>query len=135
MAMTTTERNQVAGRFLTVSRSPLVIGCIGSLWADSLTEAQADYILAFCGASGHTFHIVRDYPVSINRSLYNDFIVVEDSLTPERIKHHLDDHGVPGFISRGRIYADTMCANTSLFEEVEDLTGFTRSQLFAWLGY
>ena len=133
--MTTTERNQVAGRFLTVSRSPLVIGCIGSLWADHLTEAQSAYILGFYGASGHTYHVTQDYPVSINRSMYNDFIVVEDSLTPERIKEHLDEHGVPCFITRGHIYADTMCANAALFEEVEDLTGYTRARLFAWLGY
>lgn len=47
----------------------------------------------------------------------------------------LDAHRVPYIIRDGRIYADTMCAFTSLFEETEDLTDCTRAELFAWLGY
>lgn len=51
------------------------------------------------------------------------------------IKSVLDAHGVPNFIADGRIYADSMIAHTSPFEEIEDLTDYTRAELFAWLGY
>lgn len=53
----------------------------------------------------------------------------------ERIAEILTLHSVPYRIEGGRIYADTMAAGSTLFEEVEDLTGYTRSQLYAWLGY
>jgi len=52
-----------------------------------------------------------------------------------RIQSILNDHSVPNYIASGRIYADTMGACSAPFEEVEDLTDFTRPQLFAWLGY
>lgn len=52
-----------------------------------------------------------------------------------RIKSILDSHGVPCFISANRIFADSMGAFTAPFEEVEDLTDFTRAELYAWLGY
>lgn len=51
------------------------------------------------------------------------------------IKSILDAHGVPNFIADGRIYADSMMAHTAPFEEIEDLTDYTRAELFAWLGY
>ena len=44
-------------------------------------------------------------------------------------------HSVPHFTKDGRIYADSMIAHTELFEKVEDLTDFTRSELYSWLGY
>ena len=53
----------------------------------------------------------------------------------EEIARILDAHSVPYFIKDGRIYADSMIAFTALFEEVEDVTDYTRSQLYAWLGY
>jgi hypothetical protein len=52
-----------------------------------------------------------------------------------KIANILDAHSVPYFIKNGRIYADTMVAFSALFESVEDLTGWTRSQIYAWLGY
>lgn len=52
-----------------------------------------------------------------------------------KIQSILNDHGVPNFIADGRIYADSMVAFTALFEEVEDLTDYTRADLYAWLGY
>ena len=52
-----------------------------------------------------------------------------------KIRAILDAHGVPNFIAAGRIYADSMRAGTSLFEELEDLTDYTRAELYAWLGY
>ena len=53
----------------------------------------------------------------------------------DQIAHVLDLHGVPYYIERGRIFADTCEAFTDLFSEVADLTGYTVGQLFAWLGY
>lgn len=52
-----------------------------------------------------------------------------------KIAHILDTHSVPYFIKNGRIYADIMVAFSALFEGVEDLTDWTRSQIYAWLGY
>lgn len=47
----------------------------------------------------------------------------------------LTAHSVPYFVSGARIYADSMEAFTAPFEKIEDLTGYTRSELYAWLGY
>lgn len=52
-----------------------------------------------------------------------------------KIQAILDAHGVPNFIAAGRIFADSMGAFTAPFEEIEDLTDYTRAELFAWLGY
>ena len=52
-----------------------------------------------------------------------------------KIRSILDSHGVPHFISAGRIFADSMGAFTAPFEEIEDVTDFTRAELYAWLGY
>lgn len=56
-------------------------------------------------------------------------------MTAEKIAKILALHSVPFFLKGGRIYADAMIAGTALFEEVEDLTDYTRSQLYTWLGY
>lgn len=53
----------------------------------------------------------------------------------ERIAKILDLHFVPYYCQGGRIYADSMVAHTDLFEEVVDMTGYTRDELYAWLGY
>ena len=47
----------------------------------------------------------------------------------------LEQHSVPYFIKDHRIYADSMVAFSQLFETVVDLTDYTHSQLYAWLGY
>lgn len=52
-----------------------------------------------------------------------------------KIQAVLDAHGVPNFIAAGRIFADSMGAFTAPFEEIEDLTDYSRAELFAWLGY
>ena len=52
-----------------------------------------------------------------------------------KIQSILDAHGVPNYISGGRIYADTMEAYAEEFAAVEDLTDYTRADLLAWLGY
>ncbi len=47
----------------------------------------------------------------------------------------LDAHSVPHYTDNDRIYADSMESNTSLFEKVEDLTGYSLKRLRFWLGY
>ena len=71
------KRVNVAGRFLKVSDNPIVIGTIGNVYASELPKEQLEYIKAFCGAAGKHHKIVDDFPVSINRSMYNEFIVIE----------------------------------------------------------
>lgn len=43
----------------------------------------------------------------------------------KQISRILDSHGVPNYEKDGHIYADTMDAAKSLFEEVEDVTNWT----------
>lgn len=57
------------------------------------------------------------------------------NMKPEIIMKILDAHGVPYFTADGRIYADSMLADTKPFEVVEDLTGWTCARLYGWLGY
>ncbi|MBR1948369.1 MAG: hypothetical protein IKA30_01090 [Alphaproteobacteria bacterium] len=47
----------------------------------------------------------------------------------------LDNHSIPYYIKGDRIYADSMQAFTKLFENVVDLTDYTKSELYDWLGY
>lgn len=56
-------------------------------------------------------------------------------MTIEQIAKILTLHSVPHLIRSGRIYADIMTAFSTPFEETEDLTDYTSSQLYAWLGY
>lgn len=52
-----------------------------------------------------------------------------------RIKKILDAHSTPYYIKCGRIFVDSMFAFHKKFEVVEDVTDWSRSQLYAWLGY
>lgn len=56
-------------------------------------------------------------------------------MTIERIRKILDLHSAPNYTQNGSIYADSMEAGTEVFEKVENVTGWSRSQLYAWLGY
>lgn len=56
-------------------------------------------------------------------------------MTEKQITRILDQHSVPYMISDGRILADSMIAFTELFAETVDVTKYTKSQLYAWLGY
>ena len=53
----------------------------------------------------------------------------------ERRKKILDFHFTPWFERDGRLYADSMLADTSTFEEVIDITDWTLRELYDWLGY
>lgn len=53
----------------------------------------------------------------------------------EHIRKILENHSVPCYENDGHIFADSMIAGSSLFEEVEDITGCTSRQIYEWLGY
>lgn len=53
----------------------------------------------------------------------------------EAIRKILDNHSVPCYEKDGHIFADTMIAGYSQFDDVDDLTGYTRKQVYEWLGY
>lgn len=56
-------------------------------------------------------------------------------MTIERIRKILDLHNIPNYTQKGSIYADSMEAGTEVFEKIENVTGWSRSQLYVWLGY
>ena len=56
-------------------------------------------------------------------------------MTKERIAKILDDHGIPWYICDDRIKADSMISWTATFEFVEDVTDWSRRDLYDWLGY
>ena len=56
-------------------------------------------------------------------------------MTITQISKILDLHSVPYFIENGRIYADSMNSLVLLWDQVIDLTNYTRRQLLDWLGY
>ena len=51
------------------------------------------------------------------------------------ISHILDAHGVPYTTSGDRIYADDMIVGHDVLGTVIDVTSWTKSQLYDWLGY
>lgn len=53
----------------------------------------------------------------------------------KKILSVLRNHNVPCYEHDGRVYADTMTSGKPVFEEVDDLTGYTFSQIREWLGY
>lgn len=53
----------------------------------------------------------------------------------DKIARVLDNHNIPHYTEDGHIYADSMEACTALFECVEDVTEWSKSQLYSWLGY
>lgn len=77
--MTDLERLHIAGRFTLVSRSAgtVVVGCIGSLWAEDLSPAQLDYIRGFYNCAGWPHRIVPDYPYP-SKGLYNNLVIFEE---------------------------------------------------------
>ncbi len=44
-------------------------------------------------------------------------------------------HSVPCYEKDGHVYADSMINGLGLFEEVVDLTGYSKNKLLYWLGY
>ena len=56
-------------------------------------------------------------------------------MTIQTIEQILKNHGIPYYKRNGNIYADSMISGTARFEYVENVTTWTRTKLFAWLGY
>lgn len=53
----------------------------------------------------------------------------------EKISKILAMHYVPFKVLNGRIYADSMIGGTDIFEETEDMTDKSLSEIYEWLGY
>lgn len=57
-------------------------------------------------------------------------------MSARKIVAILELHSIPYKVSRtGRIYADSMIGGSRVFEIVVDVTGWSRSRLYDWLGY
>lgn len=56
-------------------------------------------------------------------------------MTNAQIKQILKNHSVPHYELNGNIYADSMIGGTAIFEEVINITTWSREKLFQWLGY
>ena len=56
-------------------------------------------------------------------------------MTPKKIINILKAHYIPYKMENGQILADSMQSGTKLFEKTENVTDWTREQLFIWLGY
>ena len=78
-------------------------------------------------------------PTKVKELLYYGLLDVKNQggyfMKIVTIAHILNQHSVPYIIKGNRIYADSMAAFSKPFEEVEDLTDYTCSPLYAWLGY
>lgn len=75
------EIKRIAGRFLRVSENPAVVGLIGNVCAEDLTENQINHIKGFCNIKSKEFIILNDYPVKLNRGIYNNFILFKEEKT------------------------------------------------------
>lgn len=58
-----------------------------------------------------------------------------EKMTIATIKQILKNHSVPFYELCGNVYADSMIGGTKLFEQVENVTLWSRTQLMNWLGY
>ena len=52
-----------------------------------------------------------------------------------QIRKILDAHNIPNYEKNNCIYADSMIAETEVFECVENMTGWSKKLIFEWLGY
>lgn len=53
----------------------------------------------------------------------------------ERKAEILERHFVPYYVEDDRIYVDSMRADSEDFEKVEDMTEWSITELYDWLGY
>lgn len=73
------KRMNIAGKFHKVSENPLVIGFIGNVNAEDLNAETIEYIKTFYDVRGKNHHMTKDFKVKINQSLYNSFMVIDES--------------------------------------------------------
>lgn len=59
----------------------------------------------------------------------------EASMKKETIKKILKLHYIPYILEGDRILADSMIGGKKLFEVTEDVTDWTKKELYDWLGY
>ena len=67
----------INGRFQKVSTNPVVVGLIGTATPKKLNAANIEYIKDFYNQRGKSHRFIDDFPVAVNRSIYNGFIVFE----------------------------------------------------------
>lgn len=79
----------IAGRFHLIERRDglTVVGLIGAARAELLTPDNIAHIKGFYHVSDQPHKIVDDYPVSINRSMYNNFLIIGEEKARE-IRHY-----------------------------------------------
>lgn len=53
----------------------------------------------------------------------------------KQIENILKAHSVPYYIENGCIYADSMKADTEVFEHIKNVTDWNKRKLYIWLGY
>lgn len=68
---------RIAGRFLKVGENPLVIGFIGNIRAENLSEENIEYLKGFYNAKGKQHRIIQDYPQSTYKSKCNNYMIFE----------------------------------------------------------
>lgn len=56
-------------------------------------------------------------------------------MTIKQIEKILNNHSVPFYTKDGKVYADSMLADTDVFENVVNVTNWSKTKLFQWLGY
>lgn len=59
----------------------------------------------------------------------------EKRLPTETIKGILISHSIPFYEKNGEIFADSMLAHTEMFQYVENVSRWSKRELYVWLGY
>lgn len=68
----------INGRFTKVNDNPVVVGFIGNVRAENLTAEQVKHIKGFYNVNPDAaYRIIDNYPVKVNQSIYNNFIIFE----------------------------------------------------------
>lgn len=70
---------KIGGRFHLAAETEdaKIIGLIGNAYWHNLSPVQKSYIAAYYMLPGHELEYLPDYPVAINRSMYNGFIKIK----------------------------------------------------------
>ena len=106
-----------------------------------IKTADCYWTQIFENANGDRIYTVRENAVTVDpiEAMKEATTEATEEATTEAktaaIAHILDQHSIPYRIENGHILADSMEAFTPLFSKTEDLTHYTKRQVFAWLGY
>ena len=69
---------RIAGRFHLIEKTEdhTVVGLLGNIYAEDLSPENITYIKGFYHSSHFPTHkIIYDFPVKVNRKMFNNFIV------------------------------------------------------------